>query len=198
MQDSNSATSDPEGIQKTNNEQSLPQLQWSSTTPSTVPFAILEYDWHDKCFYFLYFIGRYFAILMCYFLCIIGSLYSIGSIITLEATDFLCPIYTEEEVRQHSFNNGLPEGDRADSCWYINERQINFGAIKNLDIKIFTANIYWSQIGFIKWIQSLLYAFLTLFLLIYTLKHTYLLLYDTYFAILSIITKQDKNYRIYN
>ena len=54
--------------------------------------------------------------LLSVFLTIISILYAFGQITSLEVADFFCPEYTEEEVRQHSIQNGLNKGDPG-TCW---------------------------------------------------------------------------------
>lgn len=155
----------------------------------------VTYDNYDTIFYLLYFIGRYLVLLTSYFLCTICILYAIGSIVTLEATNFFCPSYTEAQVRQHNLENGFNEGDSPWSCWYIEQRRLNYESLFELDIGIFTGRI--ANITFVTILQSLVYTLVALILLIPTIYHSYLLLYDTFFAIRSYAFDTEANIRIH-
>lgn len=154
----------------------------------------LDYDQQDRAFYILYFIGRYLVILTSFFICSITILYAIGSLISLEATSFFCPVYTEAEVRQHNFQNGLNEGEGRWDCWFINQKTLNFPIIYNLDLDLFVATL--DNITPLTIIQTSLYLLLAIILIIPTIYHSYLLLYDTFFAIMSALTRIETNTRI--
>ena len=131
-----------------------------------------------------------------YFLCLISSLYATGSLITLEATSFFCPVYSAEEVRQHSVEIVSRVGASIWSCWFVNRKRLNYEAIFELDINIFSASIDINTLTFFKVFQTLSYSMVVLILLIATLHHTYLFIYDTMFAILSRIQNKEINPRI--
>ena len=70
----------------------------------------------------------------------ISLLYGISNLVSLEATHFFCPVYNEEQVRQHNFENGNEYGESVLSCWYIERSKIDLQAVRSLDIDIFKAN----------------------------------------------------------
>ena len=153
------------------------------------------YDAHDKILYVTYYIGRILVLFISYFLCIVGILYGIGSVVKLDATNLYCPIYSEQEVRQHNFENNLPYGDDYAGCWYINQQTLNFRSIYDLNLDIFTATIDTSNC--LKLIQSVLYFTVALILLISTVYQTYFVIYDTLYAVLSMINGVNINSRIH-
>ena len=156
----------------------------------------IGYDIHDNIFYVLYFFGRYLVLFTSLFLCIISSLYGIGGLINLEATDFFCPRYTEEEVRNYNLKNGNQYGDGILGCWYINRQRLNYNAIFNLSIDIFNAKI--NNFTIFSILQTILYSIITIILLISVIYNFYYLLYDTYFAIKSFCINDNINNRIRN
>ena len=60
---------------------------------------------HEKFYYRLYFLFRYFTIFTGIFLAIISTLYGISNMTKLEVENFFCPFYSAEEVHQHNINN---------------------------------------------------------------------------------------------
>lgn len=155
----------------------------------------VNYDHYDDALYFLYFVGRFLVVLTSYFLCVVGVLYAIGSVVTLEATNFFCPIYTEEAVRQHNYENNNPHGEFVESCWLIDQQALNLNEIRALNVNIFDASIDTTNI--INMIQSILYIIVTFILLISTIYQTYFLVYDAICAIISIVTNNYVNERIH-
>ena len=163
-------------------------------------FKDINYDAYDSIYYVLYFVGRYLVVLTSYFLCIIASLYAIGSLVTLEATNFFCSSYTLEEIRQYNLENenesGVPEN--VNSCLRIDRQGLNFDVLSDVNYNIFIGKIDSDSLDFVAYFQSILYFVTTLVLLIFTLYHTYLLIYDTINAIYSFVYREQKNERIYS
>ena len=65
--------------------------------------------------------------LLCIFLTIVSIFYALGQITSLEVVDFFCPDYTEEQVRQHSIENGLNQGDPG-SCWKTKSFRVKYSS----------------------------------------------------------------------
>ena len=147
----------------------------------------ITYDTYDSTYYMLYFIGRYLVVTTSYFLCIIASLYASGSLVTLEATNFFCPSYTLEEIRQYNLVNGNKYGTKHDSCLRIDRQGLNLNVLSDLNYNIFTGKIDNDSLDFVQYLQAILYFVTTLILFIPTLYHTYLLVYDTKYAISSVV-----------
>ena len=163
-------------------------------------FHIVAYDTYDSIYYVLYFIGRYLVVITSYFLCIIASLYATGSLVTLEATNFFCPSYTLEQVRQYNLENGNKHGapDTVDSCIRIDREGLNFNVLSDLTYyNIFAGKIDGSSLDGVAYFQAILYFTTALILFISTLYHTYLLIYDTINAIYSILYDKQRNDRIH-
>ena len=131
----------------------------------------------------LVYFARYLLLLIIICLFGISLLYSISSLVTLEATHFFCPIYTEEQVRQHNLENNLAKGEGSLSCWYIERSKIDFNAVESLDIDVFEANF--DCYTTLDAIICAVYSLISLYLLIITLYHGYYLLFDTFYAILA-------------
>ena len=138
---------------------------------------------HDFILYGLYFFGRYLLLFTCYFLIIIACLYSIGSIVSLEVLSFFCPIYSESFIRSYNLENENEYGDDELGCYYIDRTRLNYNAIFELDLNIFEANV--DNFSFSMMIQSILYALTGIVLFVPTVYHSYLLIYDTFYAIYS-------------
>lgn len=153
-----------------------------------------SYDTKDCFFVVLYFIGRYLIILTSYFLPLIAALLGIGSVVSLEATNFFCPSYTEEKVRQHNLDNENPYGDDPWNCWYIERPRLNLNAIANLDLQIFIAKL--NNFTPLSIIQLCIYLTIAIALTITTLRHSYILLYDSFYLLFSCLTKNNINPRI--
>ena len=137
----------------------------------------------DDMLFILLFVARYIVLTTACCLLMIAVLYTIGSVVTLNADNLFCPGYTEEEVRLYNFENNLPEGDR-DSCYFIDRKKLNFNDIKNLNLNIFNAFIDISNLSIQTIIQSLLYLIVCLLLIALIIFHAFYLIYDTIFIIL--------------
>ena len=128
--------------------------------------------------YGLLLLARYLVLLTAYFLLVICVLYAIGSVTILEAENFYCPSYTEEEVRTHNYENGLKWGDH-ESCYLIDRKMLNWYAVKNVDVNIFTGSVKFNNPGSIS--VCIIYLLIGLFLLINALYDSYFIVYDTIF-----------------
>ena len=115
---------------------------------------------HDGTLYVLYFIGRYLVVLTSYFLCIISLLYAIGNLVKLEALNFFCPRYTEEEVRAYNFEVQAKDGTDGFSCYHIDRQKLNFQEIYQATSNIYSAKI--EPIGVINVILCASYLILCL------------------------------------
>ena len=142
---------------------------------------------------FVYF-ARYVLLLTTICLFIISLMYGISSLVTLEATNFFCPLHSEEEVRQHNLENGLEHGDDQYSCWYINRSVMNLMKIIMLEDDLFEATF--KNFTIINLFKCLLYCLVSLCLLIIILYNGYYVIYDTFFALVgyfnSKLNCQDK------
>ena len=69
----------------------------------------------------LYCIARYLSIFLLIGLCVISTLYAVGNLVTIQAKNFTCPQYTEEQIRRFDYLNENNHGD-ADSCHYIDTK----------------------------------------------------------------------------
>ena len=163
-------------------------------TNPTRTFSI-SYDCYDATYYVLYFVGRYLVVITSYCLCAIASLYATGSLVTLEATNFFCPSYTLEEIRQYNFEHGNEQGS-SDSCLRIERQGINLNVLLDTNHNIFTGTIRSDSLDFIAYFEALLYFAAAFILFICTLYQTYFLIYDTVYAIYSAIFDETKNKRI--
>ena len=65
------------------------------------------------------FCGRIVILLVIIFLCFVTILYAIGQILSLNLTDYWCPSYSLDQVRQNSINLNKPQGI-SNSCWKSN------------------------------------------------------------------------------
>ena len=153
---------------------------------------------YDVIFYVLYFVGRYLVVITSNVLCVIASLYATGSLVTLEATNFFCPSYTLEEIRQYNLEHDNQYGVIDDSCLRIDRPGLNYNVLLSLDNQVFTGKIDTNTLSFGGYIQSILYFITTIILFISTLYQTYLLVYDTIYAIYSLISGKLKNKRIHD
>ena len=158
----------------------------------------IDYDGYDSAYYVFYFIGRFLVVIISYFLCIIASLYATGSLVTLEATNFFCPSYTLEEVRQYNLENGNENGvdEYVDSCLRIDRQGLNYNVLSDSNYNIFIGKIDSDSLDFMAYFQAISYFATALILSIPTLYHTYLLIYDTINAIYSVVYGEQINDRI--
>ena len=155
----------------------------------------------DKILYILYILARYSVLLTSGVLCIISTLYAIGNIVSLEATNFFCnKTYDSKEIREFNLANGFEQGvsDNEDvsSCYYINRKRIDFYAIYTLNINLYSANTDSpSAFGVI---LCILYSILSFVVTIFTMYQFYFIIYDTFYVIKSICDKTVTNPRIVN
>ena len=156
------------------------------TVTKSVSKVPITYDTQDKLFYVLYFVGRYLVVCTSYFLCIISTLYAIGSLTTLEVSNLFCPVYTKEEIRTYNKINGNQYGASERSCYYIDRTRLNLDNIFQLNISLFSAE-FGENITFVSVLVSILYFIVTTILILPTIYHTYYLIYDTFFALRSYI-----------
>ena len=133
----------------------------------------------DQLLYALYFVSRFLVLLTSCFLCIIASLYAIGNIVSLEATNFFCPSYSEEEIRKYNLQHNAPEGQSHGSCFYIDRQRLNYDEITALNLNIFSANT--NNPTVIEIIICLIYIIITTILLLPTLYYSYLFVYDVFY-----------------
>ena len=73
---------------------------------------------HDVIFYFLYFIARHLILIVSYCLCIIASLYAVGSLVELKARNCFCPWYSLQQVQDCNKQHEYERGD-GNSCYYV-------------------------------------------------------------------------------
>ena len=124
----------------------------------------------------IYFIIRYFIVLIALFLSLIAAIYGLSALITTQATNFFCPFYTASEVHEYNRKHNLNEGDRS-SCWYIERPQVDDDKIKNLKLDIYEANV--DNQSFITIFACLVFSSLSLLLLFIGLQNGYFVIYDT-------------------
>ena len=134
--------------------------------------------------------SRYLVVLTSYFLSIIAVLYAIGSVTHLETTNFFCPTHTEQEVREYNFENHHDWGGDRYGCWYIDTKKLNFREVFDLNIGMFTATISMDPLFAF---YCCLYSIAAIFIAISSLYHSYLLIYDTWYAIRSSVTFNNVN-----
>ena len=138
----------------------------------------------DDFVFTLVFIARYIILFTTLSLLMIAILYTIGSIITLNADNLFCPAYSEEEVRAHNYENGLADGD-PDSCYYIDRQRLNFNDIKNLNLNIFEASfVKISNVTMDVMIRFIFYLIICICLFGIIIYHSYFLIYDTLFLLI--------------
>ena len=155
-----------------------------STTAVATNHILVDYDTYDSIYYILYFIGRYLVVFTSYFLCVIASLYATGTLVILEATNFFCPLYTLEEIRQYNFENGNEQGSLYDLCYSIDRQDLDVNVLTDINNNVFTGKIQSSDsIDFGSYLQAILYSLIAIILFIATLYQSYFLIYDTIFAI---------------
>ena len=133
---------------------------------------------HHETVTVLYYIARYLSVFLLIGLCIISTLYAVGNLVTIQAENFTCPQYTEEEVRKFNYLKGDPNG-MSDSCYYIDSERLNFAAIYDLDISIYTAS-FADDIRIFNTTLFIFYSLIALISVILTIYHGYFLLYDSY------------------
>ena len=131
----------------------------------------------------LYYIARYLSVFLLIGLCITSGLYAVGNLVTIQAQNFTCAQYSEEQVRKINFEEGYEHG-QSNSCYYIDRQKLNFEAIYNLDIDIYTA-FFANNVGPLDVILCILYSIIFLVSMILTLYHGYYLLYDSYYTIIA-------------
>ena len=140
----------------------------------------------------LYYISRYLSIFLLIGLCIVSTLYAVGNLVTIQVDNFICPQYTEEEVRRFNYIDEKDSGND-NSCYYIDSRRLNFDAIYRLDIGIYTAS-FPDDIDVFDWAIFVFYSLIALISVISTMYHGYYLLYDSYYLIvLCCKTITDRN-----
>ena len=157
----------------------------------------ITYDTYDSIYYGLYFMGRYLVVFLSYFLCMIACLYGTGSLVTLEATNFFCPSYTLEEIHEYNFENGNKHGDNGDSCRRVDRQGLDSNVLSDLNNNIFIGKIDNESLDFLSYFEALLYFSIAFILFIAALYQTYLLIYDTFIAIHSILYQEERNNRVY-
>ena len=138
-----------------------------------------------------YFTVRYLVLITTMFICMISCLYAIGNLITLEATNFYCPSYTAEQVRQHNVENGYNQGDSSFSCWYIDKQKLNWQDVRSLKLNIYVA--FFQVNNVFQLLQSVIYFLIVIFLFIVCLIHFCYLFYDTFYI---VCFKWNQNKRI--
>ena len=129
----------------------------------------------------LYYIARYLSLFLLIGLCIISTLYAVGNLVTIQAENFTCPRYTEEQVRRTNFDKRYETG-QTNTCFYIDRQVLDFNAIYNLDISIYNAS-FGDNIDIFDAILFVFYLFIALISIILTIYHAYYLLYDSYYFI---------------
>ena len=141
----------------------------------------------------LFYIARYLLLLIAISLVTISLLYGISNLIKLEATHFFCPIYTEEQVRQHNLENENAYGDSVLSCWYIERSKLDLHAVRSLDMDVFEASFD----HFTPWdaFICIIYCLISLYLLIIVLYNGYLVIFDTFYAILACLTARSEKHK---
>ena len=137
------------------------------------------------------YIARYVLLLTTICLFIISLMYGISNLLTLEATNFFCPLYSREEVLQHNLENGMEHGSSRYSCWYINRSKINLLKIILSQEDLFEATF--KHVTVINLFKFLLYCLISLWLLFMILYNGYYLIYDTCFTLLSCINNKIKS-----
>ena len=175
------------------NQQSALNIKDANDEHQENHFNKITYDTYDSIYYLLYFIGRYSVVITSYFLCVIASLYAIGSLVTLEATNFFCASYTLEKIRQYNLDNGNEHGVDDDSCLRIDRQGLNSNVLSDLNYNIFTGKIDSDSLDFVAYFQAILYFTTAFVLFIPALYHTYLLIYDTIYALYSFVYHEQKN-----
>ena len=145
----------------------------------------------DKIILSFVYISRYFVLCVCGLLLCISVLYTVGSVSTIAAENFWCPVRTEDEVRKFNFENDFPRGNTS-TCHYIDSASLNYGRLKYLTIDSYVARIDFDNEGASSLIQFIIYCLISLFLFVIILYHCYFVLYDTF----AIIVYGRKNKRI--
>ena len=140
----------------------------------------------------VYFAARYLSLFTSYFLLVICILYAISTLITLETTNFFCPSYTEEQVRNYNLKQGNKNGANRYSCWRINTSTLNFEAIYSLDVDLYNAYINGNDISVSAVIQCIIYSSISLFLFLVCIYHTFFIVIDTYYILLSFVQNLQK------
>ena len=154
------------------------QQPQQSQTPDAITTRMEEF------LFILIFVTRYIILLATLTLLVIAVLYTIGSIVTLNADNLFCPAYSEQDVRKYNYENNLAEGD-ADSCYYIDRQRLNFNDIKNLNLNIFEASfLKISDLTIDTMMRFLFYSIICVCLFGIIVYQSYFLIYDTIFLLL--------------
>ena len=130
----------------------------------------------------LYYVARCLSVFLLIGLCIISTLYAVGNLVTIQAENFACPQYTEEQVRRTNFERRDKDG-KMNSCLYIDRQILNFDAIYSLDISIYTAS-FAQDIDVFDVTLFVFYSFIALISATLTIYHGYYLLYDSCYVVI--------------
>ena len=150
---------------------------------------------HEKLYYRLYFLFRYFTIFTAIFLAIISTLYGISNMTTLEVENFFCPFYSADQVHQHNIKNENNEGDDELGCWFIERYQLNRDTVESLNIDVYEAYLD-ENATFGDILACIIFGILTLFLLFISIQYGFYLIYDTYYAIINDSDNGNLNPRV--
>ena len=117
------------------NLETSPQLESRARGSGSVFENIIpSLQTHEKLYYRLYFLFRYFTIFTAIFLSIISTLYGISNMTTLEVENFFCAFYSGDQVHQHNIKNENNEGDDELGCWFIERYHLNRDTVESLNI----------------------------------------------------------------
>ena len=146
----------------------LDDISRSSTQQTSTNVNSKERKQHiyHRCYYLI----RCFIVLLCLSLAFIAVIYSYSSLVTLQATNLLCPIYNADSVYQHNYESGNQHGEYRDSCWRIERTHFNFAASNQLDFDVYTAFIDNDQ-KFGTIVVCIIYALLGVFLSLIGIKN---------------------------
>ena len=175
-------------------ENSDDEIESPETTPqesSTINKPDIDID-HDttttksstkqeQCYQTLYFMVRYFIVLLTLVLSLIASIYAVSALIETEATDFFCPKKDSQQVHDRNRKEGLNGGSSFD-CWFIDRPSVDLSKIKQLQLDIYQAHINYYDQSFVTIFGCMIFSFLALFLLFIALQNGYYTIYDTLYT----------------
>ena len=133
----------------------------------------------------LFLAARYLSIFLLIGLCIISTLYAVGNLVTIQAENLICPLRSKEEIREINYLTEHESGDIY-SCRYIDTQKLNFRAIYNLHIGIYTAS-FGDNIDIFDATLFVFYSFIVLISMILTIYHGYYLVYDSYYLVVTCV-----------
>ena len=131
---------------------------------------------HDTFRYLI----RCSIVLVCLSLAFVAGIYLYSSIIVLEATNLLCPIYDAETVHQHNLENESSQG--IGGCWRIDRAGFNNEAVYDFNFDVYSVSID-KKPDFDTMVVCIMYGLLGVCLLLIGIQNGIYIASDCYYSV---------------